>query len=90
MYNIGCHLNFIGKSRETFGHWSPGTEAMTANLANELSNSINTHYLSHYICLCIFLNSNDSHPGGVVSQGSLTVPPTKPLVDVITGPASNL
>ena len=75
MYNIGCHLNFIGKSRETFGHWSPGTEAMTANLANELSNSINTHYLSHYICLCIFLNSNDSHPGGVVSQGSLTVPP---------------
>ena len=32
MYNIGCHLNFIGKSRETFGHWSPGTEAMTANL----------------------------------------------------------
>ena len=47
-------------------------------------------YLSHSICLCIFLNSNDSHPGGVVSQGSLTVPPTKPLVDLIAGPASNL
>ena len=30
---------------------------------------------------------DNSHPGGVVSQGSLTVPPTKPLVDLMTGPA---
>ena len=31
-------------------------------------------------------NDDNSHPGGVVSQGNLTVPPTKPLVDLITGP----
>ena len=30
---------------------------------------------------------DNSYPGGVVSQGSLTVPPTKPLVDLMTGPA---
>ena len=36
-------------------------------------------------CL-IMITFGESYPGGVVSQGSRTVPPTKPLTDLMTGP----
>ena len=44
------------------------------------------------VSLAIMMNEIQilTNPGGVVSHGSLTVPPTKPLVDFMTGPATRV